>query len=115
MNDADCLFCKIVRGEIPSRKLYEDGDVVAFEDIQPQAPTHFLVIPKRHIPTLDDVKEGDEALVGRVLTVASRLAREKGLADDGYRQIINCGKYGGQIVFHLHAHVVGGRQLGKMG
>ena len=103
----DCLFCKIVRGEIPSRKAYEDDLVYAFHDIHPLRPMHLLVIPKRHIASLADVAAEDEPVLGRMLTVARRLAQENG-SPDGFRVIINTGRVGGQEVPHLHAHIVGG-------
>lgn len=114
MND-DCIFCKIARGELSSDKIYEDDEILAFNDIQPAAPVHFLVIPKVHISTLDDVNAEHEALLGKMLRIASELAREKGVADEGYRQVINCRGAGGQVVFHLHLHILGGRQLKRMG
>ena len=103
----DCLFCKIVRGEIPSRKVYEDDEVFAFHDIHPARPVHLLVIPKRHIPSLASVTEADAPVLGRMLAVAHRLAAENG-SPDGFRVIINTGRVGGQEVPHLHAHIVGG-------
>ncbi len=115
MTNADCLFCKIVLGEIPSTKLFEDDRIVAFEDINPAAPVHFLVIPKTHIETLDDIREEHRDVLSHMLLKASSLAREKGIADAGYRQIINCREEGGQVVFHLHLHILGGRKLGRMG
>lgn len=111
----DCLFCKIARGDIPATKLYEDDDIVAFEDVSPQAPVHFLVIPKAHISTLDDVDAARGNLVGNMLVRAAALAREKGVAEEGYRQVINCRSDGGQVVYHLHLHIMGGRKMGKMG
>lgn len=104
-----CLFCKIAKGEIPAKKIFEDDDVVAFEDINPQAPTHFLVIPRRHIASLDELAAGDEAIVGRVIHSAANIARERHLERDGYRTVINCGEAAGQTVFHIHVHVLGGR------
>ncbi len=103
----DCLFCRIARGEIPSRKAYEDEDVLAFHDINPARPVHLLVIPKRHITSLQTVTEADEPVLGRMLAVANKLANENG-SPDGFRVIINNGWIGGQEVPHLHAHVVGG-------
>ena len=103
----DCLFCKIVRGEIPSRKAYEDDLVYAFHDIHPLRPMHLLVIPKRHIASLSDGAAEDEPVLGRMLAVARRLAQENG-SPDGFRVIINTGRVGGQEVPHLHAHIVGG-------
>lgn len=106
----DCLFCKIVAGEIPARKLYEDDQVIAFHDIGPQAPVHFLVIPKKHIRTLNDLNEADTVLAGHILITAQRLAKEQG-CDDGFRVVMNCNELGGQTVYHIHMHVLGQRQL----
>ncbi|GJM07386.1 MAG: histidine triad nucleotide-binding protein [marine bacterium B5-7] len=107
----DCLFCKIAGGDIPAELLYEDEQVVAFADIAPQAPTHLLIIPREHIPTLNDLNADNAALVGHIALVAKQLAAEHGLADDGYRLIMNCNEHGGQTVFHLHCHLMGGRPL----
>ena len=107
----DCLFCRIARDEIPSKKLFEDDDVLAFEDINPQAPTHFLVIPRKHIPTMNDLEAADEALVGKLHRTAARLIQERGLAERGWRAVTNCNEEAGQTVFHLHLHVLGGRLL----
>jgi histidine triad (HIT) family protein len=104
---SDCLFCRIVRGEIPSQKVYEDEDILAFRDIRPLAPVHFLVIPKRHIESLATSTEDDAALLGRLLAAVPKIAREQG-ATDGFRTIINTGRVGGQEVYHLHIHVIGG-------
>ncbi len=113
-NDSNCIFCKIVRGEIPSRKVYEDADVLAFHDIQPIAPVHFMLVPKKHVATLYDVTSDDAPALGRILTLAGRLAREQG-AGDGFRTIINTGRVGRQEVQHVHVHVIGGPdQLGPM-
>ena len=103
----NCLFCKIVRGDIPSRKVYEDDDVFAFHDINPARPVHLLVIPKRHITSLATIAEADTLLLGRMLAVANQLAAENG-SPDGFRVIINTGRIGQQEVQHLHAHIVGG-------
>ena len=103
----DCLFCKIARGEIPARKVYEDDDVLAFHDINPARPVHLLVIPKRHITSLATVSESDAPVLGKMLVIADRLAREQG-SPDGFRVIINTGRIGHQEVQHLHAHIVGG-------
>lgn len=103
----DCIFCRIGKGEIPSTKIYEDDEILAFKDIHPQAPVHFLIIPKRHITSLAGVTPGDEPLLGRMLALVPKLAAEQGLVD-GFRTIINTGKIGGQEVYHLHLHVVGG-------
>ena len=106
-----CIFCKIAAGEIPAAKIYEDDHAVAFRDINPQAPVHVLVIPRRHIASLKDATPDDEAVLGRVLLAAARVAREEGLDERGYRTIFNTGAGAGQSVFHLHVHVLGGRDL----
>jgi len=106
----DCIFCKIVAGEIPCSKVYEDADMLAFHDIAPQAPTHVIVIPKKEIPSLDQLTEEDEALVGHLVLVVSKLARDLGLKG-GYRMVVNCGPDAGQSVDHLHFHLLAGRQL----
>ncbi|MCQ4257500.1 histidine triad nucleotide-binding protein [Stutzerimonas stutzeri] len=107
----DCLFCKIVAGEIPAHKIYEDDQVIAFNDIAPQAPVHFLVIPRKHIATLNDLsEEDDQALAGHILFTAQRLAVEQG-CQDGFRVVMNCNDLGGQTVYHIHMHVLGQRQL----
>ena len=103
----DCIFCRIARGEIPSRKVYEDDEVLAFHDINPSAPVHFLVIPKLHLENLYDADIAHQALLGRMLGLTGRLAREQGLTD-GFRSIINTGRVGRQEVYHLHMHVLGG-------
>ena len=114
MQDPNCIFCKIVRGEVPSKKVYEDDDVIAFHDIRPQAPVHFMLVPKRHIESLAEVTPDDGALLGRMLTLAGRLAREQG-SPDGFRTIVNTGRIGRQDVMHVHMHVVGGpNPLGPM-
>ena len=113
-SDPNCIFCKIVRGEIPSRKVYEDDEIFAFHDIQPVAPVHFLIIPKLHLPSLAEAGPEHAAVLGRMLAVAGRLAREQG-ATDGFRTIINTGRVGRQEVYHLHMHVLGGPDpLGPM-
>lgn len=107
----ECIFCKIAAGEIPSRKVYEDEDLYAFHDIQPWAPVHFLIIPKRHIASLADVTASDAALMGKMMTLVPRLALEQGCEpypDGGYRVVINTGAHGGQEVHHMHMHVIGG-------
>jgi histidine triad (HIT) family protein len=109
-----CIFCKIVRGEIPSEKVYEDADIFAFHDIHPLAPVHFMIIPKQHVASLAECDSSHEAVLGKMLAVASRLAREQGSAD-GFRTIINTGRVGRQEVYHLHMHVIGGPEpLGPM-
>ena len=107
----DCIFCKIVAGEIPTEILYKDEEIIAFRDIKPLAPVHLIIIPRKHVPSLNEMKEGDAALVGRMVAVASKLAQDEGIAEKGYRLAINCGKEGGQLVPHIHMHLLGGRQL----
>jgi histidine triad (HIT) family protein len=104
---SDCIFCKIVAGDIPCKKVYEDEDVLAFHDIHPVAPVHFMIIPKGHVASLSECDSGHQAVLGKILLLAPRLAREQGLSD-GFRTIINTGRGGGQEVFHLHVHVIGG-------
>ena len=107
----DCVFCKIIKGEVPSQKVYEDGEILAFKDINPLAPVHILVIPKKHIETTNDLDETDEAMIGRIFTIIKKLAKENHL-EKGYRVVNNCGEDGGQEVKHLHFHLLGGRKLG---
>jgi len=110
----DCIFCRIVRGEIPAQKVYEDADVLAFRDIHPQAPVHFMLIPKRHIASLADVTPDDAGVLGAMMALAGRLAREEG-SPDGFRTIVNTGRIGRQDVMHLHIHVLGGPEpFGRM-
>ena len=108
----DCLFCKIIGNEIPADIVYEDDDVIAFRDINPQAPTHVLVIPRRHISTINDLTEADTDVVGRMFLAAKGIARDEGLADAGYRVTMNCNEGAGQTVFHVHLHMLGGRPFG---
>jgi histidine triad (HIT) family protein len=108
---SDCLFCKIVEGSIPSTKVYEDDEVLAFRDIDPKAPTHVLVIPKRHIASLNDAADGDAALMGKIVLVSRRLAAAEGIDAAGYRLVNNCGDDGGQAVHHIHFHLLGGRRM----
>ena len=108
----DCIFCKIAAGEIPTAKLHDDGEVVVFRDINPEAPVHLLIIPRRHIPTLNDLTEADAALIGRLYLAGQRVAAELGVAERGYRTVINCNRDAGQIVFHVHMHLLAGRELG---
>ncbi len=110
----ETIFSKIIRKEIPSKMVYQDDLVTAFRDINPQAPTHILLVPNKIIATANDVTHEDESLLGHLFTVAAQLAREEGIADDGYRLIVNCNSHGGQEVFHLHMHLLGGRKLGPM-
>ena len=112
----DCVFCQIVAGKIPSDILYQDEEVIAFRDINPQAPTHLLIISKRHIPTLAHLSDAETPLIGHMAKIANQLAREQGISESGYRLVINCGEQGGQLVPHLHMHLLGGRKLsGVMG
>lgn len=108
----DCLFCKLVNHEIPANILYEDEDVLAFDDINPQAPHHFLVIPKTHITTSNDIQPEHLAIVGKLQFVAAEVAKKRGIANDGYRTVMNCNPHGGQTVYHIHLHVLGGKALG---
>ena len=107
----DCIFCKIIAKEIPAEILYSDERVSAFRDIEPAAPVHILVIPNKHIPSMNEVEEKDEKLIGHLHTVAQKLAVEEGIAERGYRLFINTGKEGGQVVYHLHLHLIGGKPL----
>ena len=111
MTEQNCLFCKIAAGEIPAQVVHADDHTVAFRDINPQAPTHVLVIPRRHIASLKDAAPADEGVLGQLLLTAARVARGEGLAEGGYRTVINTGAGAGQSVFHIHAHVIGGRTL----
>ncbi len=106
---SDCLFCKMVAGEIKPDIVYQDETVLAFRDVNPQAPVHILIIPKKHVETLNDLE--DSVLAGHLLKTAVSLAKQEGLAEDGYRTVFNCNKNGGQEVFHLHMHLLGGRQM----
>ncbi|GMR09073.1 MAG: histidine triad nucleotide-binding protein [Gammaproteobacteria bacterium] len=108
----DCLFCKMVSAEIQPDRVYEDDEVLAFRDISPQAPVHILIIPKQHIATLNDASEGHAMLMGKLMLVAKQLAVQEGIDQDGYRTVINCNQHGGQAVYHIHVHLLGGRQMG---
>ncbi len=110
----ETIFSKIIRKEIPADVLYQDDLVTAFRDINPRAPSHILVIPNKLIPTVNDVEAEDEAMLGRLFTVAKKLAKEEGIAENGYRLIVNCNPHGGQEVYHIHMHLLGGRPLGPM-
>ena len=107
----DCLFCNMISGDVPCNKVYEDEHVFAFRDINPQAPVHILIVPKRHIATLNDLQAGDEREMGLLLAAASRIAAEEGIAEEGYRTVINCNAGAGQTVFHIHLHLLGGRVM----
>ena len=111
VDPAECLFCKISKGEIPAKKVHEDDRYIAFEDINPQAPTHLLIIPRTHIESLDAMGPEHAELVGGMFLLAGRLARERGIAEAGYRTVFNCNEGAGQSVWHLHLHVLGGRSL----
>ena len=108
----DCLFCKIVAGEIPADIIYESDTAIAFRDINPQAPTHVLVIPRKHIATINDIEPEDQAIVGSLYTAAKEIAAAEGIEEVGYRAVMNCNEGAGQSVFHIHLHVLGGRALG---
>lgn len=109
---SDCIFCRIVAGTIPAKVVYQDEWTLAFDDISPQAPVHTLIIPKKHLLAVQDMGESDQALLGRLLLTCRAVANQKGLAESGYRIVANTGRDGGQTVFHLHFHVLGGRHLG---
>ena len=109
----DCLFCKIIKGEIPSEKVYEDEEVLAFNDINPEAPIHILVVPKKHITSLAHIEKEDEELIGKIFGVINKISEEKSFKQDGYRVITNCGENGGQSVKHLHFHILAGKKLGE--
>ncbi len=109
MPETECLFCNIAAKKIPAKMVFKEGDILAFEDIRPQAPTHIIIIPKRHIEKVSDLKKQDRTLVGDLILAAKEIAREKGIDRSGYRLVMNCGKDSGQAVPHLHLHLLGGR------
>ena len=109
----DCLFCKIIKGEIPSNKVYEDEYVYAFKDIQPVAPVHILIVPKKHISSLNEISDEDENLLGKIFLAIKKIAKELGVDEKGYRVINNCGKDAGQTVMHLHFHLLAGVEMGE--
>lgn len=111
MSNDDCLFCKIVSGEIPADKVLESDDVIAFRDINPQAPTHVLIIPRRHIATINDIEDADAADLGKLYIAAKEIAAKEGFAEQGYRVTMNCNAAAGQTVFHVHLHLLGGRDF----
>jgi histidine triad (HIT) family protein len=111
MTAQDCLFCRIADGEIPAEVIYQSENAIAFRDINPQAPTHALIIPRRHISTMNDLDVGDQELVGSLFLAAKDIAQQEGLAEEGYRAVMNCGEGAGQSVFHIHLHLLGGRLL----
>lgn len=108
---SDCLFCRIVDGDIPSDRVFENERIIAFRDVNPQAPTHILVIPRKHIASLNELGSDDTALMGELLSAGARIARDEGLAEQGFRSVINTGEHGGQSVHHIHLHILGGRAL----
>ena len=108
---SDCIFCKIIAKEIPATVAYEDADLLAFHDIQPKAPVHIQVIPKRHVARVSELAEGDSNLIGKMVLAANRLAKETGVAEPGYRLVVNCNAAAGQSVYHLHLHLLGGRPM----
>ena len=112
--EENCIFCKILKGEIPSQKVYEDELVYAFRDINPAAPVHILIVPKEHIPSANALAAEHEALVGHIVLTAQKIAKEQGFAEDGYRIVNNCGENAGQTVFHLHFHLLAGGKFGRM-
>lgn len=112
MSDPDCLFCKIIAGDIPADIIYESDTAIAFRDINPRAPTHVLIVPREHIATINDINPEQEAIVGSLFSAARAIAAQEGIADDGYRAVMNCNAAAGQTVFHLHLHLLGGRILG---
>jgi histidine triad (HIT) family protein len=113
---ADCIFCRIINGEIPSTRVYADEQVYAFRDAHPQAPVHVLIVPRKHYAGVDEMAESDRALLGHMLLTAKKVAEMEGVAKSGYREVINTGREGGQVVMHLHLHVLGGRPLaGELG
>ena len=113
--DPDCLFCKIAAKQIPSKLVHEDADVVAFDDIAPKAPVHVLVVPRKHVASMNDLAPQDDALVGKLFRVAASIAKARGAAVPGWRAVMNCNANAGQTVFHIHLHVLGGARLGGMG
>ena len=111
MGKKDCLFCRIVAKEIPSKAVFEDSHLVAFEDVNPQAPVHILIVPKEHIEKVSDLAERDMEIVGRLVLAAKNIADKKGIQESGYRIVLNCNRDAGQVVFHLHLHLLGGRKF----
>ena len=110
----DCIFCKIISKDIPSTIVYEDDDILAFKDINPVAPVHILIIPKKHIPTITDISEEDMELIGRIHMAAGKIAREAGVYEEGFRLVNNCRSAGGQVVYQLHFHLLGGKNMGGL-
>lgn len=112
---SDCIFCRIIAGEIPADVVYENDDVLVFKDLNPQAPVHMLAIPKKHIPTINDVEDEDAVLMGRLFQAAKVVAKDAGVSEGGYRTAMNCGVDAGQVVFHVHMHILAGRPLRSLG
>jgi histidine triad (HIT) family protein len=112
MSESNCLFCKILDGDIPADIVYESETAIAFRDINPQAPTHVLIIPRKHIATINEIAEEDQALIGSLYSAAREIAAAEGIAEEGYRAVMNCNEGAGQTVFHIHLHLLGGRALG---
>lgn len=112
MSESNCLFCKILDGDIPADIVYESETAIAFRDINPQAPTHVLIIPRKHIATINEIAEDDQALIGSLYSAAREIAAAQGIAEEGYRAVMNCNEGAGQTVFHIHLHLLGGRDLG---
>lgn len=115
MASHDCIFCKIAAGELPSEIIYEDDDIIAFKDVNPVAPVHVLLIPKKHIPTLTDLEDEDVELIGRLHLAAAKVAEKMGVFEKGFRLVNNCRDDGGQVVYHLHFHLLGGKNMGGVG
>lgn len=112
----DCIFCQIAAGKVPSEIVYQDEEVIAFADINPVAPVHLLIIPRKHIPSLTQLSEAESSLIGHMTDIANQLAKREGISESGYRLVMNCGEQGGQLVPHLHMHLLGGRKLsGRLG
>jgi len=107
-----CIFCKIISGEIPSKKVYSDDEFFAFRDVNPQAPVHILLVPRRHIERIVDLKDADASLMGKMILAANKIAQAEGIVEEGFRCVLNCNEHGGQSVFHVHLHLLGGRQMG---
>ena len=107
----ECIFCNILQGKIPSKQVYRDENYYAFEDINPQAPVHILVVPTKHIPTVNDLTETDKDLMSELFLLAKKIAKEKGVAESGYRLVLNCQKDAGQVIYHIHLHIIGGRAM----
>lgn len=109
----NCLFCKIIKGDIPSTKVYEDEEVYAFKDINPEAPVHILVVPKKHISSINEIEDEDRELIGKIFISIKKIAKEQGVEESGYRVVSNCGKDAGQTIMHLHFHILAGKDLGE--